>query len=553
MERTLLCWLVVVALSGCTGLIETSGGKPELDAPAPPAPVDPALPVEPSPENPLPAPVGPKVFPPAGIRRLSQWELDVAAARLLGLPATALTTGLGADIRQSGFTRNGNQRVDSVQADALWNAAPTLAHQAVLQRLSALAPCATATGSEACAGSFIHDFAQRAFRRTPTPAEEAALLQVYRAGALDSTWASGIELVITAVLQSASFLYLTELGGPSPSDTTRLTGEELATSLAFLFTGAPADAALMAEGKAGTLDVAAGRGAAARRLLAAPAGRLQVSRLLLEWLSADSVALTPKDTALFPQWVGVRDDMLAESRAIIDAVVFEGDGTLESLLSSDTTVVTPALATFYGLPGTGRVTQPAGRRGLLLAGAFLSANAHPNETAPIKRAAAVRRKLLCQDLPLPSNLGQLVVPAPDPTRTTRERFAVHSASTACAGCHSLLDPIGFALESFDPVGRYRTTENGKPIDPSGTLLGAGDATGPFVDAAGLAARLASSSTVAACFERQLFRFASGRSDPAEERTFLEGVRELPSARDAKIAELMIDYAQSDSFVIRRIQ
>jgi len=144
----------------------------------------------------------------------------------------------------------------------------------------------------------------------------------------------------------------------------------------------------------------------------------------------------------------------------------------------------------------------------------------------------------------------MIVGRPMPTR---ERFAVHSASAACAGCHNLLDPIGFALESFDPVGRYRATENGKAIDPSGTLLGAGDATGPFADAAGLAARLASSKTVATCFERQLFRFASGRAEPEEERTFLESVRELPSARDAKIVELLIDYAQSDSFVIRRLQ
>jgi hypothetical protein len=164
----------------------------------------------------------------------------------------------------------------------------------------------------------------------------------------------------------------------------------------------------------------------------------------------------------------------------------------------------------------------------------------------------VRKRLLCQDLPLPGAGVVIVVPAPDPTLTTRERFSVHSASPSCAGCHTMLDPIGFAMESFDAVGRYRTTENGKPIDTSGTLINAGDAEGSFTDAVGLANLLANSKTVAGCFQHQLFRFASGRSGVEEERTFTDFLRDRPSARDGKILELLVDYAQSDSFVTRRL-
>ncbi|MFZ5443137.1 MAG: DUF1588 domain-containing protein [Myxococcota bacterium] len=499
-------------------------------------------------------PAGPPVFAPAGIRRMTRGEIQTAAGALLGVSATALGDALGTDMRQSGFTRNADQRLGSVEADALWQATQTLAHTAVTQRLSALAPCTTSGGSEACAQTFIRAFATKAFRRAPTAAEETALLTVYRAGRQDATYAMGIELVIGAVLQSASFLYVTELGGAPTDGVTKLTGDELATNLALLLTGALPDDALLAAGRSGALDTPDGREAKARALLATPTARRQLERLVLEWLASDEVDVLPKDSGLFPQWGAVRGDVLAESRAIVDAVLFDGgDGTLTSLLSTDRTQLTSQLASFYGV--TDLVMQPAYRRGLLLAGGFTAANSHPTATAPVKRGAVVRKKMLCQELPLPTLApGQtIVVPPADPNRTTRERFAAHSSAPACAGCHTMLDPIGFALESFDTVGRYRTTENGKPIDTTGELINAGDATGSFTDAVELAQLLARSKTVTECFERQLFRFAAGRSGTDEERTFVEAVRDRPSARDGKVVELLVDYVRSDSFALRRLQ
>ncbi len=564
MRIVFIIGLLSLSLSSCTGLID--GPRPEPapapgeatateQAPAGPGTVTPPTVVTQLPEPADPAaPAGPPVFPRAGIRRLTAAELQAATSTLLGAPAPELATAMGSDMRQSGFTRNADQRVGSVQADALWQAAQALAHDAVVARLSTLAPCAIAAGDESCANTFIRGFAARAFRRAVTPAEETALLTVYRAGQTGSTYASGIELTMTAVLQSPSFLYVTELGGTLNAGTTTLSGEEIATELALLLTGAPADDALMAAGRAGQLESAAGRETAARALLATPEAHQQVARLVLEWTGADSAETLGKDTTLFPEWPLIRTDMQAESRAIVDTVLFGGDGTLESLLSTSNTVVTPALARFYGLTGSGPMTQPAYRKGLLLAGGFAAANAHFADTAPMKRGAVVRKKLLCQELPLPSAVGvNIVVPAPDATLTTRERFAAHSSNPTCAGCHKMLDPIGFALESFDAVGRYRTTENGKPIDPSGELLNAGDAEGAFTDAVGLSALLAKSQTVARCFQRHLFRFAAGRSGAEEERTFVEFVRDRASGRDGKILELLVDYAQSDSFVTRRLQ
>ena len=497
------------------------------------------------------------VYALAGIRRLGRSEVERAATQLLGLSAAEFASSLGSDTRQAGFTRNSNERVGSVQADALWNAAQKLASEAVAQRLSSLAPCASGN-SETCAQDFIKGFAPRAFRRATNPAEEASLLTVYKAGASGAAYKDGIELVITVVLQAPSFLYVTELGAPGASGTTRLTGEELATSLALLLTGKPADDALIATGRDGGLDSADGRAQAARALLVPQGGpsadvKLQLDRLVLEWIGADSVDTVAKDATQFPDWFSVRADMLAESQQIVDSVLFSGDGTIASLLTTSNTFLTPALAKFYGVTGSGAVTQPPYRRGLMLAGAFVTTNSYPTVTAPVKRGAMLRKRLLCKELPVPTNLGTITVPKPDPTLTTRERFIAHSTNVACSGCHKQLDPPGFAMEIFDTAGRYRTTENGKTIETGGELLEADDATGTFADGVQLVNTIAGSKIAAECFSRQLYRYAAGRAGGDEEQTFIAFVRDRPSAVGGKVVDELIDYVESDSFVLRRIQ
>lgn len=554
--RRVVAAAMAAAAMACTGTLEGPSGSGVPTPGLPPLGVlaDGGVIGKPPHETPPahvqdPPDAGPPVYPPAGVRRLTRAELEIAATQLLGAPATTLGAAVGDDLRQSGFTRNADQRLDAEQAEALRLAAEALAQTVVTQRLAALAPCTTTGGSEGCARTFIERFAAQAFRRGLRAGETDALLTVYRAGAQDRTYAQGIELVITAVLQSGSFLYVTELGTDTAPD--QLSGEELATSLAFLFTGGPADDALLTRGRMGQLATGEQRAAAARELLATPAGRKQAQRLVLEWLTSDTVDTTPRDETLFPGWAAVRADVLAESKAIIDAVL-DGDGKLSTLLSTPQTNVSAGLAGWYSLAAPGPQLQPPWRRGLLLAGAFTASQANPDGTAPVRRGAMVRRTLLCQDLPLPSGEGvNLVVPPADPSRTTRERFAAHTQNASCAGCHSMLDPIGFALETFDAVGRYRTTENGLPIDPSGALVNAGDADGAFTDAVGLVSLLAPSRAVAECFERHLVRFALGREAAAEERAFVDFVRARPSGQDGRVLELLVDWAASDSFARRQ--
>lgn len=565
MRRLARLVLTVTVTASCTGVLDGPRdgppqtvrveGPPPGEAPAAPRP----FPGEDAVGRPTKTPGGvttdagaapaPEArVPVAGVRRLTRAELLAAASALLGLDAGALAAALGADARQSGFTRNGDQRIGAEQAAALWDAAEALAAQAAREQLEELAPCSS--DDETCAGRFIERFGARAFRRDLGDDEVRGLLEVFSAGRRGGGYRDGVALVVQAVLQSPSFLYVTELG--SERDPGVLTGEELATSLAFFLTGAPPDEALRERGRSGGLQAGEARAAAARALLATPAGRRQVQQLVLEWLGADEVDTAPRDERLFPGWEAVAPDVLAESRAVIDAALFDGPGTLEALLSTPATDVTPALARWYGLTAPGPQQQPPWRRGLLLAGAFPAANALPDGTAPVRRGALVRRKLLCQELPVPSGEGtDLVVPPPDPALTTRQRFAAHTASASCASCHALLDPIGFAFETFDAVGRYRTQENGLPIDASGELVSAGDADGPFSDAAGLVARLAGSGAVKTCFERHLVRFALGRASEEDERAFVDFVAQRPSGREGRVLELLVDWARSDAFARRR--
>ncbi|MEY4578008.1 MAG: hypothetical protein RL701_2711, partial [Pseudomonadota bacterium] len=215
------------------------------------APWVPAPPVESSTDTP-----SAQRLIPAHIRRLSNAEYNGSVASLL---KTALAPGDGfaPDKRQAGFSVNEAQRVDTVLALQLYAAAEQLT-AAARERFDQLAPCAPPSDSEVCASAFIASFGARAYRRPLIAAESAGLLDVYRAGALDARYADGIELVLRALLQSAGFLYLTELGDAPPdhNGAIALTGYELASSLSYLITGAPPDAALLEAAAAGALDSA---------------------------------------------------------------------------------------------------------------------------------------------------------------------------------------------------------------------------------------------------------------------------------------------------------
>jgi hypothetical protein len=461
------------------------------------------------------------------------------------------------------FTVNDAQRVDPVLADKLDAAAQALVSDARMRgKLDALAPCAdpSSSGGETCARAFLQTFGARAYRRPLENEEIAGLLKVYHVGADGYTYAEGIDLVTRVLLQSPGFLYTTEIGEAGAAPRFVMTSNEIATSLSYLLTSGPPDDALLEVAASGRLATPEAREAEARRLLATAAGRDRIVRVVREWLGIDDVAHREKSQNVYPEFAGVSRAMEKESRAFIDEVLHNSSGTLAELLTADWTIADPALASIYGVSaaGAGQRTSLAGvkRRGILNQGAFLSVFASNNGSHPVFRGVAIMRRIACLTIPDPGALGIVVnFPAADPTKTTRARFAAHAMDTGCAGCHATIDNFGFALESFDGIGKERTTENGLPVDTKVTLAAGTDFDGTYANSAELVSALAQSESVKACLARQIFRSTAARSDASvagAEDAFVETWKQLPAEQQGRLVDVLIAFVRSPMFVQRRV-
>jgi hypothetical protein len=509
---------------------------------------------------------------PARIRRLSNAEYDASVQALLGTQQTLAATTFPPDARQGGYTLNDAQRVDPVLAKQLSAAAGALATEATTNgTLARLAPCADPqSGGAACAQTFIQSFGAAAYRRPLAAAEAADLATLYATGATGAAYLDGIGLVVRGVLQSAGFLYLTELGDaatPPPATASfDLTSSETASALAFLVAAGPPDAALVTAASAGQLASADGREQQARRLLQTPAAQARLVRVVREWLGIDQIATVAKDTTVYPNFASVRASIDAESVNFITEVTRAGTGTVAELLGADWSVVDGPLAAVYGVaPGTdtsagGQARTSlagVGRRGILNQAAFLSNYAHASDTAPVLRGVAVMRQLGCLAVPSPTSLNIVVTPpVPDPTKTTRQRYTTHATDTLCASCHAAIDGIGFSFEGYDAMGAARTMENGQPVDTSTTVMTGADFDGSYADSDALAAALAQSPGVRACVARQLFRASAGRSDgtiTASENAFVTQWQAQPAALQGNLAETLVAYVRSPLFTTRRAQ
>ncbi|MGK3982929.1 DUF1592 domain-containing protein [Sorangium sp. So ce136] len=498
---------------------------------------------------------------PARIRRLTNAEY-AASARALTRTATDPSGSFTPDSRQDGYTVNDAQRVDPVLAKQLAASAEALATE-VKGKLAEFAPCADqAAQAESCATDFIKSFGGRAYRRPLDTAEIDALLTVYRVGAKGATYADGIELIARAVLQSAGFLYLTEIGDGSSGATLALTPYELASSLSYLITAGPPDDALLEAATTGALSTPEGRETEVRRLLQTSAARDRIVRVVREWLGIDRIAMTAKDSNVYPKFAEVRPSMELETAAFVNEVLSNATGTVGELLGADWSVLDEPLRGFYEADGVGRVSLK-NRRGILNQGAFLAVHAHATETAPVLRGVAVLRRVTCNDIPSPTELNiNVVPPVPDPSKTTRERFSIHSTDEECRSCHNYIDPFGFSFEQFDGMGKRRDmvdehlVDNGHPVDSAVTVTMGTEIDGAYADSNALAQALSTSKTVRSCFARQVFRASAGRSGKSaaeSEDSFLKAWEAAPDAEQGKIVETLVTYVKSSLFSHRRPQ
>ena len=424
------------------------------------------------------------------VRRLTNTEYDATIATLLG-DTTGYASAFPGDTVVNGFSNNTDvQDVAPALAEQYMVVAEQIAAKAV-KAVDTLLGCKLANG-ETCVKDFISRFGQRAWRRVLTADEQTDLLTVYRSGA-DTT--TGVQLLVEAFLVSPNFLYRPEIGVTVSGKTYRaLTSWELASRLSYFLTGTMPDDKLFATAQADGLSTADGITSEAKRLLATPAARARVAEFFGGWLDLRAVDRLQRDKTQFPKWDSLLPPLLSsETTTFATSVVFDGAGDLATLLTATFTYGDPSLAAYYGgtvsstKNGVARIELPPGQRaGLLTQAAFLATHSKEIATDPVARGKFIRERLFCQGLPPPPADIVITAPTITPGTTTRQRFQQHESEPLCAGCHTLIDPLGLAFENYDAIGQWRDQEQGLPIDASGELTST-DATGAFTGVVPMAA------------------------------------------------------------------
>lgn len=494
---------------------------------------------------------------PRSLRLLTRREYRNTVADLLGVEPPDVDV-VPIDPVVDGYDNDAEAAVvTSRHVDAYMAVAEQMAEEAVALDGPTLIGCMPADPE--CDRSFVVEFGRRAFRRPLTDDEVEHYLSQFTA--VEGDFYEGAELAIRAMLVSPHFLYRSELGEEVADGVYRMTSYEVASALSYTLWGTMPDAELLAAAQAGELDDAAGIESQARRLLDHPRGAEQVVAFATQWLGTGPLLSANKDAAIYPAFTDeVRESMAAELDRFVEHVIFDGDQTVEELLTADYVFINDVLADFYGLPRPGsselvRVELDGGteRGGLLHLGAILASHAHPNESSPVKRGVFVRDRLMCQPLPPPPPDIEITPPELDPNATTRERFDQHTSDPACAGCHQLIDGVGFGFENYDGVGGFRLEENGLPVDASGTLIGLPERDGA-VDFDGvdeLSGVLASSPSVGHCAVRQFYRFTHGRPETPQDECVVEELSERFDEAGGNLHEMFILMVSAENFTLRR--
>ncbi|WP_437965669.1 DUF1592 domain-containing protein [Sorangium sp. So ce260] len=408
---------------------------------------------------------------------------------------------------------------------------------------------------DACVRGFLQAQGLRAWRRPLETAEVDRLAAVAANAATElGSAVEGARWATVALFTSPNFLYRPELGAPSADGSLRLTGYEMASRLAFLLWNSLPDEELLEQAASGTLDTVEGVRAAATRLLDAPAGREAIGAFAEEYMRLDRVGTQAKDTGLFPEYgPALQAAMVRDMRDTWEVLAFEDQASALDLFSTTKVVVNTELAQLYGLDTTGLSSStfevrslPADgpRVGILGKAGFLSQFANQKEGSPTLRGKFMREALMCTLVPPPPGDVALELPEPPADRplTKRQRLEVHRTNPACAGCHGFMDPLGLPLETFDAIGRYRTTDHGLPIDPSGDFNGE-----PVADARELGMTVSASDKVARCLVRKYYAYAAGHEERDVDGSVLAALADSFEASGFKLRDLVLDVVTNEAF------
>jgi len=421
--------------------------------------------------------------------------------------------------------------------------------------------CHPAGGAEepACAEKIISNLVHHAYRRPVAADDLPELLALYRQGAESGGFEAGVRLALQKILVSPEFVFRMEFDPPdaAPGSVQRISDVELASRLSFFLWSSMPDDQLLAVAERGELGDASVLEGQVHRMLADPRSQALVKNFAGQWLFLRNIVRIQPDPAAFPNFdENLRQALEQETQLLIESTLRE-DRSVADLLNTDYTFVNERLAEHYGIKGIYgnefrrvAVTDP-NRQGLLGQASILTVTSYPNRTAPTIRGKWVLEQLLgTPPPPPPPNVPSLKDDASTKVMTMRQRMEQHRANPACAVCHKMMDPLGFSLENFDGLGRWRdsTGPGTGPIDSSGVLPDGTKFDGP----AGLRDVLLSKRDLfVETFTERLLTYALGRGLEQYDRPVIRKITREAAADDQRWSSIILGIVKSAPFQMRR--
>lgn len=404
----------------------------------------------------------------------------------------------------------------------------------------------------------IGGFAARAFRRPVTNAEVARLVALHETARKEGAdFDTALSLPLRAVLGSPHFVFHAPLLADGSGKARGLDPHAVASRLSYFLWSSLPDATLRTAADAGKLKTAAQLEAQVKRMLLDKKAERFVRAFAGQWLDLRALGEAQPDPALFPTFTApLRIAMQEESYALFRDLLAPGND-VRGLLVAGYSYLTRELAEHYGLEATGlddsarRVSLEGSERiGFLTQGSFLTLTSHPQRTSLVKRGKWVLEQLLCAPPPPPPpGVEALPVdkPGKDQGESLRDMVEAHRQDPACAGCHASMDPIGFGLEHFDPVGAYRTEDRGFAIDASGELPAADRSLQDFDGARELSQIVADDPRLPSCIADKIFTFALARAPSSADECTLAALEARLSNGDYSLLDLIVSTAQVPAF------
>ena len=413
-----------------------------------------------------------------------------------------------------------------------------------------------------CATEIVSRLARRAFRRPATDRDVRMLLGFFEAGRSRGDFDAGIEMALRRILVSPDFLFRREVDpdGVGPGEAYAINDIELASRLSFFLWSSIPDDELLAAAERGRLRDPDVLGAQVQRMLADPRTGALVDNFGGQWLYLRNMPLVTPDPQAFPDFDGnLRGAMAREMTLFLDSQIRD-DRSLLDLLTADYTFVNERLADHYGMPNIYgnhfRRVRLAGRhavrRGLLGKGSLLTVTSYAHRTSPVLRGKWLLENILGTPPPPPppdvpaleENDAAGVAP-----RSVRERLEQHRANPVCASCHRIMDPLGFALENFDGIGRWRdVAADGTDVDASGTLTDGTAVDGPATLRQALVGRQDNFVTTVA---EKLLTYAVGRGGESHDAPAVRGIVAAAAAGEYRWSALVEGIVRSTPFQMRR--